>query len=322
MRAKFLDLLRDPYTNEKFNIRVFEKKKTRIIEGELYNSTSKYPIRGGIPRFTQKTNNYTDSFGFQWKKWSKIQFDSENIGKPMEFHTSGMWGRIVGDKRIKNKIIGDFGCGSGRFIEVCRNKGAIVVGVDMSDAVDAAYSIFQKDDNVFIVQADILNLPFKRGIFDGGYSIGVLQHTKNYKKAFSSISGTINKGGWFAVSSYGEEGYYTAPLVEFYRSLFKKLWSIFGPYPALFYTYVIVSFRFILKSIPLISKIRYLMDGFFPSVELPSYNWSILDTFDSVTPSYQKGISYHQMYKLFEKNGFTSIFPSSWYGTSINAYKK
>ena len=58
--------------------------------------------------------------------------------------------------------------------------------------------------NVHIVQADIFVLPFKK-VFDYAFSVGVLHHTPDPKKAFLSLAGKVKKGGAISAWIYGEE---------------------------------------------------------------------------------------------------------------------
>ena len=95
MHTFFADYYVDPITLKPLSLEIFERDKDIIIEGNLKNEDSIYPIKDGIPRFIQQSNNYANSFGFQWEKWARIQFESDNIGKPMEGHTRKMFDTIT-----------------------------------------------------------------------------------------------------------------------------------------------------------------------------------------------------------------------------------
>jgi len=84
MHKKFIKYFVDPKTNETLELIIEERMRDKIISGLLKSLSNEYPIVRGIPRFVDfKKNNYIDSFGFQWGKWPRTQFESENIGKPM-----------------------------------------------------------------------------------------------------------------------------------------------------------------------------------------------------------------------------------------------
>ncbi len=123
MHIQFLQYLVDPHTHESFTLEISEQKDDQIISGFLRSSTNRFPIINGIPRFVA-SENYTQSFGWQWNHWACVQFDSENVGRPMEGHTSKMWQKITGEslriEQLKKEVIVDIGCGPGRFIETVR----------------------------------------------------------------------------------------------------------------------------------------------------------------------------------------------------------
>ena len=108
MHSFFADYFVDPYSKEPLLLEIFEKNGNQIKEGILKNKDSVFPIKGGIPRFVQQSSNYANSFEFQWQKWSRIQFESDNIGKPMEGHTRK--GKIISS----HKLLKDCGGTGGR----------------------------------------------------------------------------------------------------------------------------------------------------------------------------------------------------------------
>ena len=107
----------------------------------------------------------------------------------------------------------DAGTGLGRvvmdFCEVC--KSGEVFGVDLSDAVEGAYQNTKKYPNAHILQADLMNLPFKRESFDFIFSEGVLHHTPNTQKAFEVLVNYLAPKGEIAIYIYEKKG----PIREF-----------------------------------------------------------------------------------------------------------
>jgi SAM-dependent methyltransferase len=96
----------------------------------------------------------------------------------------------------------DAGCGSGRDCKIAGQAEATVIGVDFSAAVETAAANTAHLPNVQIIQADIFHLPFKREIFEFIYSIGVLHHTPDTKKALSSLIPFLRELGEIAVWLY------------------------------------------------------------------------------------------------------------------------
>jgi SAM-dependent methyltransferase len=324
MHLSFVEYFIDPKTKEPLELEVTESRGDFVESGFLKSATNKYPIVRGIPRFVDfESTNYSRSFGYQWHKWPRVQFESENVGKPMEGYTRRMWEKITGVKEsrihLENQILVDLGCGSGRFIDVARSKGSRVIGIDYSGAVEAAQNNFKDDPDVCICQADALTLPLKPGIADGVFTIGVLHHTPSPEQGIKQAWTILRRGGWFAVCVYGKGGYYDFPSVQLWRKLFKTLWPLFRHYPPLFYTYFTVFlFRPLALWIPPLGK---AIRVFFPFVKLPDVHWSLLDTFDSVTPSYQSAHESYEVFSWLKNTGFSQVEPTNWGFTSYKGIK-
>lgn len=321
MNIEFLKFFIDPATGESLTLEDAVYEQNDIISGKLKSSSNTYEIVNGIPRFIpMEKKNYAKSFGYQWNKWKRIQFDSENKGTKMEGYTKMMWEKICDlandTDMLHNKLILDIGCGPGRFIEAARTKGAKVIGLDYSSAVEAGRENFKDDPDTCIIQADALKLPIAPNVLDGAYTIGVLHHTPDPKKGVEQATIALKDGGWFAVSVYAKGGYYDKIFVQAWRKLFNFLWPVFKHYPALLYTYtVMVLFWPIGRVIPFLGKI---IRQAFPYVNLPNWRWAMLDTFDSLTPSYQSAHESYEVFRWFKDNGYKKIEPVDW---SFTAYK-
>mgnify|MGYP001355871534 CR=1 FL=1 len=320
MHKQFLTLLIDPDGNESLSLKNEICEGDNISSGILYSSKNTYEIIEGIPRFV-KSDNYSSNFSFQWNRWPRLQFDKENIGRPMQNWTSNMFKKITefDPNLMKGKTCIDLGVGSGRFSEICLNAGAIVVGVDNSNSVSNAKKNLGNSENLLIVQADILNLPFKSKTFDYAFSIGVLHHTPEPFKAIKNIYSKLKNGGEFSLSVYEKKSYYDSRPVRFWRYIFRRLRPFLGIFPPLIYSYLIVN---IIWHIGKLSKyITYPLRLFFPMAYLPDKKWSILDTFDSLTPTYQSTHTSFEIYQWLKNSNFKNIKPTDWGFTSYNAKK-
>ena len=97
------------------------------------------------------------------------------------------------------------GCGKGRHTKLAAEWGAKeVVGIDLGDGVESAFALTRDLPNAHIVQCDIFKLPLKRA-FDYAFSVGVLHHTPDPKKAFVSLASRVKKGGHISAWVYGAE---------------------------------------------------------------------------------------------------------------------
>src|SRR5688500_8803465 len=138
MHPRFVDILRCPETGEPLSLDPLVTLETGMVWAGVLRSPSgkQYPIVRGVPRFVAR-EQYAASFGWEWGRWPRVQFESENVGRPMAGHTTRMWDRITGaaDEEVRARTIVEFGCGPGRFLDVVRRKGGLAVGLDMSAAV-------------------------------------------------------------------------------------------------------------------------------------------------------------------------------------------
>src|SRR4029079_3864162 len=101
---------------------------------ECVSCRAAYPIVRGVPRFVSG-EQYADTFGRQWQRWSTTQHDSVNgssIFRDRLLRHSG-WTR----ESMSRKIVVDAGCGPGGFIDIIRSHAAAVIGFDLSAAIDS-----------------------------------------------------------------------------------------------------------------------------------------------------------------------------------------
>jgi len=317
MHIQFASYFTDPATGEPLTLQPSERRGDEIVTGVFASSTAKYPIMRGIPRFVPvDAGNYSRSFGYQWNRWPRVQFDSENTGGPMEGYTGRMFERITGQGSLAGQVILDMGCGPGRFIETARNKGARVIGLDYSTAVEAAHENFKNDSGVCICQGDALHLPLATHSVDGAYSIGVLHHTPEPRRGVDQAARVVRAGGWLALSVYGKGGYYDFPTVQAWRRVFKALWPVAGQSLPLAYAYATAYGLRPLRRIPLLSQAARLL---LPCIHLPDVRWSVLDTFDSVTPSYQSAHEAFEVFQWIKSAGFEEIEPGDWGYSAFHA---
>lgn len=214
MRPELLDILVDPKTKEPLALKNTVYVKGEIEEGELSSpSDNSFPIRNGIPRFVDD-NNYAGSFSLQWNSFARTQLDSVN-GR--DYSMKRFENEVRWDKAwAKGKWILDAGCGAGRFAEISSRLGCNLVALDMSNAIDVAKSNLSGFRNIDFIQADLLNLPFRRSTFDGVYCIGVLQHTPAPYSVMRLLLDVLSAEGKFAFTIYAKRPW---------TRLYSKYWA-------------------------------------------------------------------------------------------------
>src|SRR5262245_9774332 len=122
--SRLIDYVVDPVTGSDLDLEIASEQGGRSMEGELISRASgaRYPIIRGIPRFVEQSDPSGKSFGYQWHRWPTVQYEPYNKGKPMEGHTRRMWEKITAQfGEVAGEVVGDFGCGAGRFVEVARS---------------------------------------------------------------------------------------------------------------------------------------------------------------------------------------------------------
>ena len=276
-------VLRDP---EKF-------ESIKIHDNQILSKSGKvYEIIDGVPRFVEKSN-YSDDFGFQWKKFSKTQLDSYTGLKITEDRLKRCLGRPLDS--LKNKLILEAGSGAGRFTEILLKYGGNVHSFDYSSAVDANAINNGDKDSLTLVQADIREIPFEKNKYDFVICLGVLQHTPNPEESIKSLWSMVKPGGQLVIDHYkfswktflpppiGQAlGIYRRIILCLPRSLrfktVKKLVDFWFPIHWKFKNNYLIT-RILRRLSPVIFHYEYL------SLKDKNmyYDWSLLDTHDSTT---------------------------------------
>lgn len=312
MRYETVDLLRCPASGSRLKVEPEESQGDEIVSGWLVaeDSGRRYPIMAGVPRFVP-SGNYTETFGFQWRRFGRTQLDSVS-GQPISaerFWRATAWAR----EELQDQWVLDVGCGAGRFAEVALRAGARVVAVDASTAVDACYANVGGCGPVLVVQADLHPLPFPRGAFPSVYCLGVLQHTPDPAKAFAAAAEMVAPGGRLCVDVYAKSWktwlhpkYYLRPLTtrmdeaQLLRLLartvprLRRLSSWLGRIPAIG--------RPLRRLVPVANY-----EGIYPLRPDQLDEWALLDTLDWLSPTYDQPQTATALRTWFEEAGFQEI---------------
>lgn len=326
MHPKFLDVLCCPETGEPLTLEIREQQVNGLVTtGALVTHSGRsYPIVRGVPRFVD-AEAYADSFGVEWNRWPRTQFEFENVGRPMEGHTTRMWERITGvsPDDVRDRTIVDFGCGPGRFLDVVRSKGGYAVGIDLSSAVEAARENFRTDPDVLIVQGDILHPPFVPGSMDGGYTVGVLHHTPDPAAGLASLARVVQPDGWLACCVYSKDDFYDYPSVARLRGLHHTLKPIVGYRFALAYAYfaayMLAPALQLAKRMGMWSAVQYVERNLLVCLRLKDPRWGVLDVFDAITPQIASTHTPEEVRGWMERAGCGDIRTTYWCPTSFAA---
>lgn len=204
MHDKIIEFICCPYCANDLVVEADKRdERGNVQEGTLscIGCSALFPVTGGIPRMApavEKDKQKTaDAFGYEWLKFNKLHDTYRE-----QFLD---WIKPLNEESFGGKVVLDAGCGTGRHSYLSSSFGARdVVAVDLSDAVEVAYSNTYELDNVHVIQADILKLPLK-AVFDLSYSIGVLHHMPEPRMGFKSVLNKTKNGGTIAIWVYGYE---------------------------------------------------------------------------------------------------------------------
>ena len=278
------------------------------------NKTAKYPVKNHVARFVP-SKNYSESFGLQWNLFRRTQLDSfSGINASADrFWSATGWSK----DELRGKLVLDVGCGAGRFAEIALSAGAKVVAIDYSGSVDACYSNLGHDKNLTVVQADLYNLPFRDKTFDFIYSLGVLQHTPDVEKAFFSLQKLLKKEGKFCVDFYCKSWksalhpkYWLRPITKrlpklFILSAVRVLVPILYPISSFLGK---MFFGYYLKKLWPIADPIYFYERQYGKTKLlksDRIEWSILDTFDWLTPAFDNPQTERTISNWMKKSKFS-----------------
>jgi SAM-dependent methyltransferase len=244
------------------------------------------PIVRGIPRLAG--DSYTATFGRQWNRYDVVrpEEDEATFRVKTGMEPGGLAGRLVLDA----------GCGGGRYARLIGARGARVVAVDKSTAVEKAATLCAELPEVLVAQADLLDLPLAEGAFDLVYSIGVLHHTPDPRRAFGQIARRVKPGGRLAVWLYRRN---TAPqewINSGIRSLTTRL-------PARVLEPLCAGLGAI-GSIPLLNRTLSKVVNF---SNHPDWTLRVCDNFDWYAPRYQSHHTLEELKRWFAEEGFNDL---------------
>lgn len=155
MKRRLLEYLACRPCGRPFALTVQREEDSEIIEGALTCSgcCDNFRIQRGIPRFvpaelSEEKRATAAAFGYEWTHYSELneQYRAEFLD----------WIYPLEPEAFRDRVVLDAGCGKGRHAWLSAEFGARdVVGIDLSDAVEAAYQNTRQLPNVHILQADI-----------------------------------------------------------------------------------------------------------------------------------------------------------------------
>jgi len=258
-----------------------------------------FPVRESIPRLLPSGENYADAFGEQWQQYRRTQLDSYtrttySKDRLRRCFGEALWQRMQQPAPLH---ILEAGCGAGRFTEVLLDTpAAVVTSTDLSSAVEPNQVNCPQSPRHRIVQCDINQLPFLPGQFDIVMCLGVVQHTRDPERTIADLYQQVRPGGWLVIDHYRHAfSTYTKLTAWLIRPILKRL----PPQQGVAATKALTRWFFPLHRTvrrykPLqmmLSRVSPILTYFHVLPELSDelqYEWSELDTHDSLTDWYKR----------------------------------
>jgi SAM-dependent methyltransferase len=245
-----------------------------------------YPVTRGIPRFAGES--YVASFGRQWNRYDVARDEEDNTVFRVK---TGM------DPRdLQGKLVLDAGCGGGRYALLAAQHGARVVGVDLSAAVEKARALCAGWPDVAIVQADLLELPLAEAVFDVVFSIGVLHHSPDPRRAFAQVAARVKPGGRLAVWLYRKNTLPQEALNTALRAVSTRL-------PPRVLEPLSISLG-VFGGIPVLNRTLNKLANFSSH---PDWTLRVCDNFDWYAPQYQSHHTVAELKRWFTEEGFEDL---------------
>ena len=232
-------------------------------------------------------------FGRNWRRFVE-GVDESRILKAKESLEE-----MLGEGSLEGRRFLDAGCGMGRHLEVVVRAGGKAIAFDLSDGIERAKNLLSGYD-CKIFKADIYNLPFEKEQFDFVYSIGVLDHTADPKKAFECLAPLVKKGGEIAIWAHNRFPKIKEVWFDFLRIITSRL-------PLRFLHFIcLISIpkgyiEIILRKTLLTKPLAFFLSLLFPVSNHPDPQIRVTDTFNWHAPRFQHFLSEKEMKRWFKK---------------------
>lgn len=218
MYAEDLPLLCCPQTRESLElIDAVEDSDGEIITGKLRSigSGKTYPIINGIPRFVEPST-YNQSWDYKWTSIDQgkgLNYKILDKNDPA-YHIHDLFDRNdhggQAYRHAQGRVALDVGCGIGQYsIKLLREcQPAKVVSLDLTRGVDIFRKIMlerfpEYRRRILMVQASVFQMPFRDETFDYAFSLGVLMHTGDTRRAIHQCARVLKVGGQINFWVYG-----------------------------------------------------------------------------------------------------------------------
>lgn len=310
-----------------------------ILDGALGGGARLYPVVDGIPRFVADVA-YNASWDFKWRELDGGRalnyriidksdpayaihdiFDRNDHGGAAYRHAHG-------------RVVLDFGCGIGQYSVkmALEHAPAKLVALDLTGGVDIFRRVLDErypelKRKILIVQASILEPPFAPETFDYVFSLGVLMHTGDTRKALDTTCRMVKPGGELNAWIYSsgtiaidaiEAGRDTVMTIANARPTL-RIWR-----QAMFWIRLFraIDHKHAVRILRLMSSDRvYGLSGrrpfrwirrIFPMVEYPDAGYRLINNYDGYVNNWCDTWSEGELFPVLQRNSVALLGLSTW----------
>jgi SAM-dependent methyltransferase len=161
-----------------------------------------YPVVDGVPRLVERpwdggeaslADATSQAFG---RQWTTVGRSASASMEDLALHLPAGW-----ELSAISGLVLDAGCGMGRYAGLVARLGARAIGMDVSESVATAASLWP---GPAFVQADLVSAPFEAGTFDVVLSFGVLHHLPDPVRGLRACFDLVKPGGLLLAWVYSE----------------------------------------------------------------------------------------------------------------------
>lgn len=191
VRPAFATRLRCPVCQRRPRLESATSDAAPVVRGALACACGlTAPVTEGVPRLLPAATSHTSirtlrAFGDEWQRFPEVLDAHRGI---FDWYFDGSE-----PVRWKGLQVLDAGCGMGRWLHFALEKGAEIVGMDVSPAIDVAAA--REGDRADFVQADLRWPPFPPESFDLVYCLGVLHHLEEPLAGVRALARLVRPGG-------------------------------------------------------------------------------------------------------------------------------
>ncbi len=251
------------------------------------------------------------AFGYEWTTHGDL---ARLYGQPTDVLRE-LATFMIPDDFFAGKRVLDAGCGMGRWSWCALQKGAAEVrGFDLHDGIEYARRLAGGDVRAQFLKGNIFELPFPPRSFDSVMSIGVIHHTGDTRRAFSSLATLVKPGGWLFIQVYKTRGEVMDRRLNRLLRLTSRL-----PHRLLYaLCYLVV----VLRQVPLVKNLVQAANHYVMILSHSrnrSFHRNVADTFDWHCCPYRTYHTEDEVIRWFKEEGFTDThITNPAYGGGVN----